>query len=107
MTPTVNPVSGIIDVLRQYLAAGCQGGCSQLTEPAGAFTVKPDPNGTMWAEWTVVDPTIGSAYGFVQDVSGSWQVVAGPGSEHVGCPGGHGIVPEPVLADFGLSCPSS
>ncbi len=105
-TTTTNPTPTIIGLLQQYLASGCQGGCSQLTEPASAFTVKPDPSNAAWAQWTVHDPTIGSGYGFVQDVGGSWHVAAGPGSEHVGCPGGSANVPMQVLTDFGLSCPS-
>lgn len=75
------------------------------SEPASAFTERIDPNDTSWAMWTVNDPTVGMAYGFAQSSGGQWQVVAGPGSDDVGCGDGEVQVPTQVIADLGASCP--
>ncbi|MBV8463094.1 MAG: hypothetical protein JO368_07360 [Acidimicrobiales bacterium] len=52
----------------------------------------------------MVDPSVGSGYGFAQVSAGQWRVVAGPGSAGVGCPPSS-AVPRQVLADFGATCP--
>jgi hypothetical protein len=65
-----------------------------------------DQHNPAWARWSVVDPSIGSAYGFAQLAGGSWSVVAGPGSAEVGCPSSGASVPAQILSDFGATCPA-
>jgi hypothetical protein len=96
--------------LQTYFAGGCGGGCTALTEPASAFSVTFDQHDPSWARWSVVDPSIGSGYGYAQISGGrpaGWLIVAGPGSAGVGCPPSAHTVPAQVLADFGATCPSS
>jgi len=108
-TTTADPVASIIGVLPPFFANGCNGACVDLTEPASAFTVGIDPSNSSWARWTLNDPTLGTQYGFAQYVSGSWQIVAGPGtgpsSDGLGCSSASSV-PNQVLADFGWTCPT-
>lgn len=105
-TATSPTAASLVPVLQQYLASGCGGGCTQLNEQASAFTVTLDPNDASWAKWTVNDPSVGAGYGFAHYEQGDWQVVAGPGSSAVGCPGASSAtVPAQVLADLGATCP--
>lgn len=100
-TATTAPSTGaVIHLLEQFFSGGCGGGCAQVSEPASAFTVNLDPNDSSWARWTVSDPNLGTAYGYAQDLGGSWQVVSGPGSGQVGCT----HVPLQILSDFGETC---
>jgi len=101
------PTASLIATLQAFFANGCNGGCASTSEPASAFNVTFDPNNPDWAKWTVNDPNIGAAAGFYESVNGVWQVVAGPGSQYVGCPPGPGVVPSQILSDFGGSCPPS
>jgi hypothetical protein len=55
------------------------------------------------------EDSVQGGYGFALDSGASWSVI-GFGSAQVGCPmnGSHAaVVPSPVLAEFGLGCPSS
>jgi hypothetical protein len=94
-----------VATLQTFFAGGCDGGCTRLTEPASAFSVTLDQHDPSWARWSVVDPSIGSGYGYAQLSGGAWAVVAGPGSAAVGCPPTDHTVPPQVLADFGATCP--
>jgi peptidoglycan hydrolase-like protein with peptidoglycan-binding domain len=53
--------------------------------------------------------SVQGGYGFVLDTGGSWNVI-GFGSSEVGCPPGgpkDPVIPGDVLAEFGVSCPST
>jgi hypothetical protein len=95
----------VLSVLPAFFSNGCNGGCADLTVPTSAFTATLDSNDSDWIMWTVQDPSIGSASGFAEYITGGWQVVAGPGSDDVGC-SSPGEVPSAVLSDFGQTCPS-
>jgi hypothetical protein len=94
-TSVQDPTTALLGVLKQSFAS----------EPAAAFNVKLDPNSPTWAFWSVYDPYLGSAYGFAQSSGGTWQIVAGPGSSGVGCPGGPQVVPPEIMSDLGVGCP--
>jgi len=96
-----------VAILQSYFRGGCNGGCTQLSEPSTAFTVTPDRNNPDWSKWSVNDPSVGSGYGYAELVNGTWQIVAGPGSAGVGCPPSPHLVPAQIISDFGSSCPSS
>jgi hypothetical protein len=104
-TTTESPQASLIGVLLPFFANGCNGRCVDINEPSTAFKVIVDPNSPEWADWGLYDPNIGGGYGFALDSNGMWQVVAGPGSAGVGCPGGTYVVPAQILADFGATCP--
>jgi hypothetical protein len=104
-TTTESPQASLLGVLLPFFANGCNGRCVAITEPSTAFKVTVDPNSPEWAEWGVNDPNIGGGYGFALDSNGTWQVVAGPGSAGIGCPGGTYVVPAQVLTDLGATCP--
>lgn len=78
-----------------------------LSLPSNEITVTIDKDEPSWASWTVNDPNAGPAYGFSELIGGTWQVVAGPGSAGVGCPGGSAVVPPQVMTYFGTVCPST
>jgi hypothetical protein len=103
---TGSPTQALVGTLQSFFAGGCGGACTRLTEPATAFSVTLDQHNPVWARWSVVDPSIGSGYGFAQLSGGSWAVVAGPGTAEVGCPSSGAPVPPQVLADFGATCPA-
>jgi hypothetical protein len=106
-TTTTSPAGSLIETLQAFFANGCNGACADTSEPTSAFTLSFDPNNPNWAMWTINDPNLGTAYGFYQKTNGLWQVVAGPGSADVGCPGATGEVPTQVLSDFGETCSGS
>jgi hypothetical protein len=92
--------SAVLSVLPAYFSNGCNAGCSDTTVPRSAFTAKVDPNNSNWIEWILQDKTMGAASGYAEYITGTWQIVAGPGSADVGC----GTVPTTVMAAFGQSC---
>jgi hypothetical protein len=99
--------ASLISTLQAFFANGCNGGCSDTSAPPSEFSVTFDPHNVDWAMWTINDPNLGTAAGFYEKLNGAWQVVAGPGSADVGCPGGGGSVPADVLSDFGITCPGA
>jgi hypothetical protein len=81
---------------------------SSLSLPANEITVTIDNDQPSWAYWTVNNPNVGTAYGFSQLIGGTWEIVAGPGSFGVGCPGGgqgQAVIPPQVMTYFGTTCP--
>jgi hypothetical protein len=108
-TPTTTPeqsaTDAVLSVLPAFFSNGCNGGCADLTVPTSAFTATLDSNNSDWIMWTVQDPSIGSASGFAEYTTGTWQIVAGPGSDDVGCTS-PGQVPSSVLSDFSETCTS-
>ncbi len=110
LPPTSTTAAGgsaadLVPVLQAFFAGGCNGTCTRLNEPTSAFTITLDQHDPTWARWSVVDPSIGSGYGYAHVNGGTWAVVAGPGSAAVGCPPSASAVPARVLADFGATCP--
>jgi hypothetical protein len=95
--------AALVGTLQQFFADGCEGSCSDATEPASAFIVKVDAKNPTWARWTINDPNIGTASGYAQADHGNWQVAAGPGSDQVGCSESD-PVPAQVLSAFGATC---
>lgn len=106
ITQSGSTPQALIATLQAFFEAGCNGGCTRLSEPATAFTVTADHNNPDWSRWTVNDPSIGSGYGYAELMSGAWQIAAGPGSGEVGCPPATHLVPTQILSDFGAACPS-